>query len=314
MIVTVTTQLILLNGNSQSGYRVKRRTGGNVNPLIRDQLDTLAPNTDFWTLNPPAPLTVHNVADGHDYILAFWSYTAVDMLTGQRAAQLLPPGPVVNDSHSGGLWNVTYKGYYVWNFGQGPGDNALLIDAFDIDLGDFIADDFVDATPDQNGKLTGAANNGYIDTTTDIAQGQALTVAARDLLPSHRKFAYWFNVPSLLYSYDQNAPATVGAPDAHDIVVHYNDVVVAFAMYNELPRGRIPLVVEPPIYDPWWWIKTHGGLIDPSPPSPWERELAALAALGRAANAVAPQLRKGVLEIALKQTELLTGSIRSGIR
>jgi hypothetical protein len=314
MIVTVNTQLILLNGNAQSGYRVKRRTGGYVNPLIRDQLDTLPPNSNSWTLDPPAPLTIHNVPDGRDYILAFWSCSAADAMTGQRAAQLLPPGPVVSDSHSGGLWDVTYKGYYVWNFGQGGGDNALLIDAFDVDVGDFIPDDFVDVTPDQNGKLTGEANNGYIDTTTDIGQGLALTIGARDVLPSNKKFGYWFNVAPLMYSYDKNAPATVGTPDGHDIVVHYNDIVVAFAMYNDLPRGRIPIVVPPATYDPWWWIKTHGGLIDPTPPSPWERELGAIATLGRAANAVSPQLRRTVLEVALKQSELLSGTIRGGIR
>jgi hypothetical protein len=53
---------------------------------------------------------------------------------------------------------VSATAYYVWKFGQGGGDNAILIDAFDIQAGDFIPDDFVDVTPDPNGQLTVEAN------------------------------------------------------------------------------------------------------------------------------------------------------------
>src|SRR4029077_9569083 len=152
------------------------------------------------------------------------------------------------------------------NFGQGNGDNAVLIDAFDNQLGDFIPDDFVDATPDLNGTLTADANNGYVDTATQIVQGKPITIASRDTLPSNKQFSYWLNIPAVFYSSDPNAPATVGAPDKHDIVAHYNDVVVAFAFYNELGPRTIRGPIESPIYNPWWWLETRWGLVPTGPP------------------------------------------------
>ena len=108
-------------------------------------------------------------------------------------------------------------------------------------------------------QLMTEANNGYIDTTAEIAQGASIKVTARDAIPA-RKFGYWLNISPLLYSNNPQAPATVGAPDPHDIVAHYNDIVVAFAFYNEVKQ---PLFVPPrdAFYDPWWWIKTLGGLV-----------------------------------------------------
>ena len=45
-------------------------------------------------------------------------------------------------------------------------------------------------------------------------------------------------------SADDSNPATVGSPDHHDIVVHHNDRVFAYAFYNEVqssgPRFRRP--------------------------------------------------------------------------
>jgi hypothetical protein len=66
-------------------------------------------------------------------------------------------------------------------------------------------------------------------------------VTARDGIPA-KKFGYWLNISPLLYSNNPQTPATVGAPDPHDIVAHYNDIVVAFAFYNELKQ---PLFIPP---------------------------------------------------------------------
>ena len=81
------------------------------------------------------------------------------------------------------------KAYYVWNFGATNGDDAVLIDAFDIHAGDFIADDFVDVIPDASGKLSTDANNGYIDTTAQIAEGKPITIRARNLITG-KQFSY----------------------------------------------------------------------------------------------------------------------------
>lgn len=306
MITTVTWQYILLNGDTTTGFRVKRRTGGPP-PLVGSGTDT--PMLDNW-VSTPAPPQIHYVPDNKDYIFAFWSLTAYDSQSMQRAAQI-QTGTTANDSHTGGVWTVSAKAYYVWNFGQGAGDNAILIDAFDIQAGDFIPDDFVDVTPDQNGKLTGEANNGYIDTSTDIAQGTSIIVAARDTIHA-KTFGYWLNISSLLYSADPKAPATVGSPNPRDIVAHYNDIVVAFAFYNEVKQ---PPFIPPReyLYNPWWWIETLGGLVPPPPRDPWLQQILATIGLANAAQKVSPQLRARVLEIALEQIVAASATLKEQI-
>jgi hypothetical protein len=66
-----------------------------------------------------------------------------------------------------------------------------------------------------------------------------------------------------------------------------------------------------PIYDPWWWIETHGGVVPPGPPAPWSQDsITALAALIHTADLVAPELRSRVLEIALQQAATLSNEIK----
>jgi hypothetical protein len=310
MITTVTWQYILLQWDSTNGYRVKRRIAGPP-PVVGGGTDT--PMANNW-VSTPAPPQIHYIPDNRDYVFVFWSLTAIDTQSMQSEFQI-QPGLVANDSHIGGQWAITAKAYYYWNFGQGGGDNALLIDAFDLQAGDFIPDDFVDASPDPTGTLTTEANNGYINTTTEIAQGApppALTVIARDIIPG-KQFAYWLYWPGiapLFYSYDPQAPARVGAPNSHDIVIHYNDVVVAIAIYAEVSGPvRVP-PREPGIYDWWWWITTRGGLVPPGPPPPWLREFEVAQTLADLANRVAPRLRSRVLEIALEQMNQVTASLK----
>ncbi len=72
----------------------------------------------------------------------------------------------------------------------------------------------------------------------------------------------------------------------------------------------------PPIYDPWWWLKTHWGLVPPGPPPPWEwlQHFAAVLALAKTADAVAPALRSSVLDIALKQVNIAAAAIKKEIK
>src|SRR6476660_2531332 len=132
MITNVTWQYILLTSDV-TGFRVKRRTGGPP-PLVGTGIDT--PMSDNW-VSAPAPAQIHYVPENRDYMFAFWSLTAYDAQSLQPAAQI-QTGNTANDSHSGGAWTISAKAYYVWKFGQGGGPNALLIDAFDVQAGDFI--------------------------------------------------------------------------------------------------------------------------------------------------------------------------------
>lgn len=76
--------------------------------------------------------------------------------------------------------------------------------------------------------------------------------------------------------------------------------------------NHLPIV---PVFDPWWWIKTHGGLVPPGPPPPfrWIQHFAAALTLAETANTVAPELRSSVLKIALKQLAVTVAAIKKEI-
>jgi hypothetical protein len=98
-------------------------------------------------------------------------------------------------------------------------------------------------------------------------------------------------------------------------VAHKNDIIYAFAFYNEV--GRIDVRIPGPyeIYDPWWWIKTHWGTTPPLPdPEPWLPQFAAAMALAVAAKKVSSRLRTSVLEIALQQLSIASATIKKEIK
>src|SRR5262245_20513908 len=134
MITQVTKYLFLLDSDPVSGFRVKRRQAAPTMfpPVTVTVLD------DFWDdeLVPSISLIAPD-GSRKDYVLAFWSLTAEDTLPPQPHQQSYKEsraetGTHVSDSHIGGAWTVVLKAYYVWNFGTGPGNHALLIDGFDI--------------------------------------------------------------------------------------------------------------------------------------------------------------------------------------
>ncbi|HZT77131.1 MAG TPA: hypothetical protein VFA27_10765 [Vicinamibacterales bacterium] len=309
MIASVSWQYIVLNGSATVGYRVKRRTGGSVPPVYQSGTDT--PLTDNW-VSQPAPAQISY--GGANYVLGFWSLTSQDSSSTQRSAQI-QTGAVANDSHSGGVWTVTAKAYYIPDLsGGGVGGNGgfVLIDAFDIQLGDFIGDDFVDVHPDPAGTRTTDANNGFLDTNA-LPQGNAVTIAARDALPQ-KQFAYW--LAPLVRSSDANAPATVGTTEKHEIVVHHDDLVIAFSFYNETQQ---PTFVPPweAAYDWLWWWKTRGGLVPPVPPwgpgDPWMQQVLGALSVGAAAHQVGGGVRRRVLEAALEQIALAANALKQQI-
>ncbi len=319
MIVTVNWKYVLLNGSLATGYRVKRRTNGPP-PVINGGTDM--PMTDYW-VSSPAPPHIHYVPDNRDYVFLFWSLTAYDSQTLQRAAQI-QPGAVANDAHIGGQWTINATAYYSWDFPSGGGPNALIIDAFDIQAGDFIPDDFVDAKPDPTGQLTIEANNGFIDTSNEIApQGPgapppppSLTVSARDSLPA-KKFAYWLYFPGIASQFVTNYPGyppTVGFPNPRDIVVHNGDVVVAIAFYTEVPPPARFFPSELAIFDPWWGPKTHWGLTPGPPPPEWLRELLAALPLASSAGGASTRTRIGMYELFLRQLASTSAAVKREIK
>jgi hypothetical protein len=310
LIDSVQWQWIMLGagpGDGGQSHRVARRRAAGGSDLVYNS-GTESPMADSWVSSPSAPPTLTH--GGQEYVRAFWSVTAHDSVSNQSSAQVQPGTGTANDSHFGGTWTVTARLYYIaWGGGNGNGgDDAVLIDAFDIQAGDFFGDDFVDVSPDPGHTLTASANDGYIDTTSQIQQGTAETIAARDALLG-KQFGYWWSIDSLLQSANPATPATVGSPDGHDIVAHHNDVVVAFAFYSEVQsRHRVPPYYV--AYNPWWWFETHGGLVPPGPTDPFRVQLGAVAEIIEATRSLSAGMRAGGIELALRQLSITEKTLR----
>ena len=67
-------------------------------------------------------------------------------------------------------------------------------------------------------------------------------------------------------------------------------------------------------YNPWWRIETRGGLVPPGPPLPWLQEFGAAQTLAGIATRVSPQLRAGVLELALEQISIASAAVKKDIK
>jgi hypothetical protein len=76
-----------------------------------------------------------------------------------------------------------------------------------------------------------------------------------------------------------------------------------------------PTFGEPAIYDPLWWVKTHGGVgPGPGPGPDWLREFVTVLVLAGTANKVSPKLRTRVLELVLQQVSITTTTIKKEIK
>lgn len=299
MIATVNLQYILLDYSAATGYRVKRRTGAGAPPVYLTQTDQ--PLAENWSSNP-APSTVEYA--GRQFQFIFWSMTGRDSTSSQADAQI-QTAAVANDSHVGGVWTLSAKAYYIPAPGDGGGnggDHNIYLDAFDVTLGDFIPDDFVDVQPDAAGQLTSDANNGDIDTSTEI-QASPVTIVARDqlanLLGSSKQFGWWQAFPS----------AAVGQPNRHDITASHNEDLFAIAFYTDIQSAAVLPGFGGAFYNPWWAFETHGGLVPPGPGPQWMTELIAAVALARTTGTFAPQLRPRALQLVAQQLQIAAKTI-----
>ena len=167
----------------------------------------------------------------------------------------------------------------------GPGVPGVLIDAFDVNLGMFVDDDFVAVTPDAG--LTAAANN----------DGFVPTASAENI----DAFASIHAVPF------ENWTVVVGTEVVNNLTLQgaVGSIAVAFAFY-QTPK-RIPGLGRQ--YETGTWV-SYGVTVDaggptghgPVPPwTPFVMEIAAGLALGQAATLLRKDLRGSALEVAAKQ-------------
>lgn len=194
-----------------------------------------------------------------------------------------------------GTGDVQATAWYIEGDGGGPPTPALLIDAFDVDLGDFVLDDFVDVVTDPS--LTADANLDGIVPTTARAEDVRAYASIRAV-----PFDEWIVV-------EGTEPVT-----AEDLSGLQDTTAIAFAMYRT-PQGPPTSAVHNVGDETWvsWGVTVDGGGPTgrgPVPPwNPFVRDLAAGLALADSAAAVDESLRAAVLRLASDQIQLAADNI-----
>jgi hypothetical protein len=165
---------------------------------------------------------------------------------------------------------------YYWDFGDGEGDHAVFVDAFDDANQQFIPDDFVDVIPDdERGSLTAEANNGRLSTNViENAVIRARTPTGDNIYLQYR-FSRWTNEQDL----SRISPKTVPTIMGRDIRIRQGSVIAALAHYNPTAGAAVPPVEVPPeggyiigipADGPFIFVPL-GGL--PRPVGPWDPTL-----------------------------------------
>ncbi len=321
MIRSVRTRQIVDWLDATEGYRAAaRREGPVVVSDIPEHLGGPLPGPRFVPVSAPPP--PHH--RGVPWTPAFLWMKAVDRGSAPPYTQVFPGDvPTFYLHHATGDWEIQLDWYYANGdlYDDGPDGQpepptVVRVDAFDIDLGVFIRDEFVgvEVIPPDDALSVAVANSGniYTDINPDspespIPEGSTATLTALEALP-HRQFAFWLSVDSLLQKGNAGLAPTVGAPDRHDVVFHFRDNVVAFAFYHDV-TWRPP---SPSVTIDWLWgVETHGGITPGSPPGPpWGTGLAALQHLANAQNKLAPELRAPAIELTLRQLAAVESALQ----
>jgi len=265
----------------------RRRHAGAVSADIITPLTSTVtdPGTYQALASPFLPWTDGN-GQQQNVSFAFWSVTGAadgpSVTTNQSLA--------VNVDSS----DVVATAWYIPTGGGGNGGPGVIIDAFDVNQGTFVDDDFVTVSPDAN--LTFAANDDGWVPTTKTEDVNAFT--AIHAVP----FADWtvFAGTETVVNEDLKAGATTSA--------------VAFAFYLS-PQSPLPHKFNPEAEGTWvsWGVMVDGGGPTgrgPVPPwNPFLRELAAGLALAEAGQLLRPQSRAAALRIAATQVKAAAASI-----
>lgn len=281
--VTVNYEMFLPGGH----HRQPRNTTIQLDLAPTAGGDVLNPGTYTPPFFPQLPYTLGD-GDGMAQLL-FWSVT--DGTNGQ----VLPPTAF---NQGVGPLPLTITAWYfpISGPGVGGGGSAIIDDAFSANLGRFIDDTFVDVTSDPS--LTNNANvTGVVPTT--VAE---TLLAKATVVTTSEPFSQWILNDGLMLV----GAALLNLPKG--------TTGIAIAVYQK-PQSVVGK--KPPYYaeyNPWWWFETHGGLVSPGPGPEWLGEFASALSLAATAERVAPELRNGVLQVALRQAALVTAAIEKDMK
>jgi hypothetical protein len=269
--------------------RRRRHHGGTAEDLVAPLTTTAASGGAYQAWAPPVISW-----NGHEHTaaFAFWS------TTGGSDGAFVSTDPSLTVPIGGG--DVAATAWYLPGGGNGNGP-GIDIDAFDVNLGDFVDDDFVDVVSDPS--LTAAANeDGWVPTNSaqDVrAYGSIHAVP----------FAEWTVVAG-----SENVSYV-------DLQAAAQSYAVAFAFYQSPVRHLGPLrQYEEGTWVSWGVKVDAGGPTGHGPVPPWTpfiRELAAGFALAETATQLHPELRANVLRLAAEQVQgaakRITGAMERGI-
>jgi hypothetical protein len=220
--------------------------------------------------------------------LLFWSVT--DGTTGE----VQPPAAL---TQTVGALPLQIGAWYFPISGPGvPGTgSAIIVDAFSATQGGFIDDTFVDVT--SHPSLTADANVIGI-----VPTNSAETLQAKpSVVSTPEPFSQWIMNSTLM----PVGTSTLNVPQGSN--------GIAIAVYQK-PKSLTPKLPWEAMYDPWWWIKTHGGLVPPGPGPQWLTAIAPLFALAQATSGMSRQLQAETLQIVLKQLANVGGAVKAEIK
>jgi hypothetical protein len=257
---------------------------------------TSDPQTMYSEFAPPSMMWSDGTG-AHNAKFAFWSVTGA------------ADGPHVttnNQVHAPvGSTEIHATAWYIPEGGGIPGGGpGVLIDAFDVGLGNFVDDDFVDVLPDAG--LTASANN----------DGFVSTAKAEDI----RAFTGIHGVPFSDWT-------VIPEPDNEvvnnrDLQAAIKTTSIAFAFYQQPAGVQPPQFTSPSIPADATWVSfgvmvDGGGPTGHGPVDPWNpflTQMAAGFALGNAVSKFDKELQGAVSEIASRQITLAAAGLSQQVQ
>jgi hypothetical protein len=275
--------------------RGKRHHGSAYQDIGPSSNSSLATGDTYQPQWAPPTLDWTDTVDGrevtHHGVFAFWAIAGGangGVVDFNQLAQGVPVG--------GG--NLTASAIYI-ETGDGNGEPGVTIDAFDVNQGIFVDDDFVNVSPDSG--LTAAANN---DGWVPSASAESVTAyGSIHAVP----FTNWH--------------VFLGTEIVNNTILNVavQSSAVAFAFY------KTPVSIAPPRIDRQFALSTwvsYGVMVDGGGPTgdgpvdpwgPYVKEFAAGLMLAEAAKKVNTELKAGVMTLAAKQVSLAASAIQKNM-